>query len=309
MHRTIEISLPPEFTADLTQKLKSIEHVIGLSVHYSASVKPSGDILTVHVLNRGADQVLALVQALDKTDRISVITAEVASMNDAGHQKKIDNDVDEAIWEEMKTGLRHQGRISANFITLMALGGIIAAAGLVSSDPVNQSMAFIASAIIAPGYEPLAKIPLSLVIRSWKTLKIGLQSALVAYIIIMVSAAFAFFLILSSGATTIEDFVKNPAVSHIATPTLTEILISVCGAVAGAVMIAAYRRNVIAGPLIALILIPAAAMTGMAAIAGRTDLMYQGLERLGLDIVLIITLGVIVFYIKQKTVHHRPPMQ
>ena len=37
--------------------------MIGLSIVRGASLKPPGDVLTVHVLNRGADAVLQCVDA------------------------------------------------------------------------------------------------------------------------------------------------------------------------------------------------------------------------------------------------------
>ena len=57
------------------------------------------------------------------------------------------------------------------------------------------------------------------------------------------------------GASTVEAFVHNPEVERIALPTLLDLLVSSAGAVAGVTMVAAYRRSVIAGPLIALALI------------------------------------------------------
>ena len=54
---------------------------------------------------------------------MSVATAEVASFIDPKHPHAVDRDVDEALWEEMETGLRHQGRVTSNYLTLMALGG------------------------------------------------------------------------------------------------------------------------------------------------------------------------------------------
>ncbi|MBA3439735.1 MAG: hypothetical protein H0T92_07695 [Pyrinomonadaceae bacterium] len=73
----------------------------------------------------------------------------------------------------METGLRHQGRMNANYVVLMALGGAIAAFGLVS-EPAPQAIAFVAASIIAPGFEPLAKIPLGLALGHWNVVKRGL---------------------------------------------------------------------------------------------------------------------------------------
>ncbi len=110
--------------------------------------------------------------------------------------------------------------------------GAIAAAGLVS-DPAHQAIAFVASAIIAPGFGPVAKIPLGLVLRNWPVVRAGLQSALVGYAAFIGAAALAFGCLRWADAATAEDFTGNLAVEHLAHPTLTELLVSVGGAVAG----------------------------------------------------------------------------
>jgi hypothetical protein len=87
--------------------------------------------VTVHVLNRGAD---AVFEAADRAQKggaqVSLATSELASLVDPEHVHPIENDVDEAQWEEMEAGLRHHGRITANFLLLMFLGGAVASIAL-----------------------------------------------------------------------------------------------------------------------------------------------------------------------------------
>jgi hypothetical protein len=114
MHRTIEITVPPSCTDKLISQLEQEEHVINLSVVRGASIKPPGDVLTVHALNRGADQVMRLAEGAHKEGGdVSVSTSELSSIVDPKHERKVANDVDEALWEEAETGLRHQSRITA----------------------------------------------------------------------------------------------------------------------------------------------------------------------------------------------------
>jgi hypothetical protein len=165
MHRAIEITVSPEDTDKLIEELKSLEHVIGLSVLRGASVKPKGDVVVVNALNRGADCVMRCVQrALERKATVSVVTAELASMIDPLRKDQVKSDLDEELWEEMETGLLHQSRVTSNFLVLMATGGAIAAAGLVS-EPVPQVIMWVAASVIAPAFEPLAKIPLRVVLR------------------------------------------------------------------------------------------------------------------------------------------------
>jgi hypothetical protein len=161
MHKTIEITVPTSYTDELIHQLEQLEQVINLSVVRGASIKPEGDLLTVHVLNDGADEVLRLTDAGREQGHVSVTTAEVASIIDPEHERKVTNDVDEALWEEVETGLRHQSRTTANYLALMALGGVVAATGFVV-EGTSQAISFVAASIISPGFEPVAKIPMGL---------------------------------------------------------------------------------------------------------------------------------------------------
>ena len=91
-------------------------------------------------------------------------------------------------------------------------------------------------------------------------------------------------------------------------PTFREVLVSSLAALAGMIMIVAYRRSVIAGPLIALAIVPAAAMVGIALAAGRPEMAYQGIERFILDVIIIVCLGKLVVALKQAFVYCRKPM-
>jgi uncharacterized membrane protein len=91
-------------------------------------------------------------------------------------------------------------------------------------------------------------------------------------------------------------------------PTLREKLVPSFAALAGITMVVAYRRSVIAGPLIALAIVPAAAMVGVALAAGSPTLAYQGAERFILDVALIVAWGSLVVALKQVFFHRRKPV-
>ncbi|OGX90971.1 DUF389 domain-containing protein [Hymenobacter coccineus] len=250
MHRTFEITVPATATDALCPRLAELPEVIGLTLARGASQKPPGDVLTVHVLNRGGDEVLRRVRAAVPGEALSIVTSEVASFIVPAHHEAIDNDRDEAIWEEMESGLRHQGRVGVNYLLLMALGGLICAVGLVA-EPVPQAVAFTAAAIIAPGFDPLAKVPLALVLRRGPLLWRGLRSALAGYAVLVLAAGLTFYGLVAAGETTAAALAANGEVQHLRHPGPMELLVSGAGAVAGVLMLAAFRRSFQAGPLIA----------------------------------------------------------
>ena len=64
----------------------------------------------------------------------------------------------------------------------------------------------------------------------------------------------------------------------------------------------------IAGALVAMRLIEAASVTGVALAMGRADLAGAGAARLALDAAFVLVAGIVVFGLKQAIVHRRAPL-
>ena len=114
VHRAIVITMPPVSTNELIRerlRLEKSDHLISLSVHRGASIKPPGDVLMVHALNRDADRVMQLVDEARVEGEVSVTTHELSSIVDPEHEQAVANDYDEALWEESEI---NQGRPTAN---------------------------------------------------------------------------------------------------------------------------------------------------------------------------------------------------
>ena len=114
--------------------------------------------------------------------------------------------------------------------------------------------------------------------------------------------------LVAAGETSADQLAGNAEVQHLAHPKLLELLLAAAGALAGVVILAAFRRSFQAGPLIAMAFVPAAALIGAALAVGRVELAVEGLERFGADWGFIIGLGVPFLWLKQRFVHRRQPL-
>ncbi len=121
------------------------------------------------------------------------------------------------------------------------------------------------------------------------------------------ASAFTFRLLMMLGETSALHLARNPEVRSLSLPDARAIGFSIIGGLAGMIIITANRRSVIAGPLILLAIIPAAALMGAALACGQLNLFFQGLERLGLDILIIWLTGALVVWLKQVTAHRSRP--
>lgn len=305
MQRTITITASSDLIAALTGRLRDLDGVLALSVHAGAGVKPAGDVLIAEVLNRGTDDVLRTAQEVLSGAEGVVVTSDASSASLTRGEQPPPKDVDESLWEEMETALRHNGQVTTNFLLLIAVGGAVAACGLVL-DPVNRAIAFVAAAVIAPGFEPVAMVPLGLTLRRWKLVRDGLLSAAIGYLFLVASAGFTLWTLFRLGAADPGTFTSTA--EGLVRPTLVEVIVSALGAGAGVVMVTAGRSNVIAGALIAMALIPVSAAIGGALVTGQTDIALHGLKRLALDIGFVVFFGVVITALKQALVHRRQPI-
>lgn len=304
MHRSVTIAVSPDATDRLTRSLHEIPGVVGLTLHRGVSLKPVGDQVVVECLNTAADDVLEKARLAVGEGPLSVTTAEIASLTDRSVQDLIDSDSDEAVWEEMESRLLQEGSATSNFVALTAFGGVVAMAGLIS-DPVNQAIALVSASVIAPGFEPLAKLPLGIVLGRGKLISTSIRAAAIGYVVLGLAAALTLWLLVNAGHASVSDFTDNSQVQKLSTISPIDVLISAGGALAGMTMVAAFRHDVLPGALMALMLIPAVAMVGGALALGQTDLAIGGLKRAGIDMGLMIAAGVLVFTIKRMTVHRR----
>src|SRR5436190_6535710 len=277
----------------LADQLAPIEGIVGLAHERGGARKPAGDVLQVEVLNSFVDEVLRRARPAidDESTEVAVVIGQSTAVIDRARAHLIQQDADEIVWEEMEADLRNHGRISWNYLLLMTLGGIVATSGFLE-EPVTQAIAFVGSAIIAPAFEPVAKLAQALVLRQLRVSGRALLSIAVGYAVVC-AAAFLTMTALSWGhgghahATLRAQPVLQPLTHFGAAP----LLMSGAAAIAGVVMVVSLRDLYVVGPLMVLVLLPNLTLIGGGLALRDLDLALAALRRLALDLALIVALG------------------
>lgn len=302
MHHTVEMSVPSAAADDTLRALEKIDGVLSLYIERGVGVKPEGDVITVHSLNRAVDAVLATASEAERHGPIAVVTGGVNSLVATGAQGAIDDDADESPWEEFERTLRHHGRLSVNYLLLMTIGGAIAVAGLLSP-PVPQALALAASAVLTPAFEPVGELAVALVRRSGYAIRRAVVSMVVGYGLLAVGGGIAFLVLRALGLASPKTIASSEGMHLVIDPTAADWLVAAGGAVAGLLIITSFREAVLAGALIALALVPAGAVLGMGVAALDAGLALQGLQRLAQDVALVLVLGGLVIIGKDRLIH------
>ena len=235
------MTVAPQATDGLLDALKGMEGVISLSVHRGESLQPPGDVISAAVLNHAVDGVLALVTESTTYGPVSISTSTLDSLIDADHGMHVRADVDEATWEEADTAMRRHTRLTFNFFLTTAAGGIAAACALVAHSEATAAVALVAAGIIAPAFEPLARISLAVTNRHAPALRQAGAAVLTSYLTLVVAAVLTMLVLRAGSHGFVADFYASTTVREVLHPPAINLIISACGAVAGVVMVAAGR--------------------------------------------------------------------
>lgn len=300
MARIIKVGAPSATVDALVRRLQAVDGVMSLSLQRTASLRPPGDVLSIHATNDAARAVLKLLDE-HGVARSGWVWTSAPKAYLCPAQARVGDESNETVWEEMAFLLREDTNVSINYLLTMGLAGAIAAGGLWT----NTLHIIVGAMIIAPAFEPLVRFPFALIAGGRRLAFGGLQSAAAGYLVMALGAALATLLLQAWGGKPADALAGQQWMRYWSTLTFPGLLMSVFGGLAGAVVISGLRSVLTTGVMITLALIPSMAVVGTGVAIGDPDLATQGLLRWGVDALLVMTMSAAVFALKQRLLHRR----
>lgn len=309
MPRTIDVTAPTEKTDQLVGDIKQLQGLIGLRLQRGASLQPPGDVITIETTNRSLPTLMQLLErhGAGRESGLSITTSAPISVISPSSASAIVSDVSESTWEEMEIVMAKESNMTVNAMLVMAISGILAAIGIAT----NALHIVIGAMVIAPGFEPITRLSLGVMAQgeAWQR---GLSDTAKGYVALIVGAALATVVLRLLGQSPLGGEASYlPArvlISYWTTITASSLIVTAVASAAGALLIATNRSVLTAGVMIALALVPAAAITGMALVSGDMALAGQGALRWGIDVGLVAILSALVLLWKRARVQRRKMM-
>lgn len=306
MPRSVQITVPSDRTDTLVAEIKNVSGLIGLSVQRGISVQPPGDVVSVEVSTPALQALMRLLdrQGLSTSAATSTRTSQPLSIVAASQAEVIAGDSSEATWEEMELTIARASNMSVNGLLLMASAGVIAVVGI-STDALHL---VIGAMVIAPGFEPISRIALGAVAGggAWRR---GLADSAKGYLVLALAAWLTALALRAIGVPPLGgEAAYLPAgvlTSYWASITAPGLLASTVAGATGGLLIAANRSILTAGVMIALALIPAAALAGMALAVGDFALFGKAVLRLFIELLIVGVASAVVFAWKRARVQRR----
>lgn len=294
--RSVTISLPADRASLLVEELSTFDGTLTLSQQRQASVRPPGDVVTVEVLDRSVSTLFGVLSryGAGKDDGVSVTTSEPTGMVSASSSAALADDPASSSFEEVETMLEREASIGANKAMAMAAAGAVAAVGILT----NSVHLVIGAMVIAPGFEPFLKVALRVTGRG-RSFRRGFIDIAVGWCVLAVGAAAATLVLrwlgVSLGSQSGGYLAQGALESYWRELTASATVVTVVGAAAGAILVMANRPVLTAGVMIALALVPGAALIGIAMAEADLSLAVDGAVRWVHDAVIVTVVGATVF--------------
>jgi hypothetical protein len=301
MPHAVEISLAPGRTDEVLAAVKDVPGVVGVSVNRGASTKPPGDVIKIQASNDAARAVLKELARRDILSHGSVTTSALGSVASRDGDELLLKESSEGLWEEIGYLLRRETNLAPNYLWLMALSGMIVGAGL-WSDTLHLVLGGV---ILAPGFEMLLRLPYALFTDGRRTGWGGLTSLLGGYLALGAGAALATVVLRLIDPTAPDALANQDLVQYWSTLHPTAWVLAFAAGAGGALTITAQRPVQSTGALIALALIPAFGVVGVASVYGAWSVALQGLGRWAFDVVAVSIAAFVVLGVKQRGIHRR----
>jgi hypothetical protein len=297
--RTVQLTVPAVHTDALVSALRRLDpHTLRL--HRSASLQPPGDVVEVEVSNAGLREVMRVADAhgLGARDGVALSTTEPLSLVSHGYTA-LSREEGGTTWEELELAMSQDSTMTGDRLLVMFIAGAIAALGIVS----GAVHVVVGAMIIAPGFQPFGRLMLGIVnrSRSWRG---GFTDVVRGYAAVAVGATLAALLSRAVGASALDSgdssyLAADELVTYWSTLTWAGAVVGAIAAVCGGLLLAINRTVLTAGVMVALALVPTAALSPIALVAGDPGLAGRAAGRFAVEVGLVIAGSTLVFVVKR----------
>jgi hypothetical protein len=298
--RTVQLTVPTDRTERLVTDLRELAPT-ALRLHRGASLHPAGDVVELEVTNAGLRDVMRLADrhGLGQEDGVALSTVEPLSLVSHGYTA-LSREEGGTSWEELELAMSQDSTMTGDRLIVMFVAGLIAAIGMVS----GAIHVVVGAMIIAPGFQPFSRMVLGLVnrSRSWWG---GAVDVTRAYAAVALGAAVAAGMSRALGATALDSghdsyLGADDLVAYWSTITWPGVAVGASAAVCGGLLLAINRTVLTAGVMVALALVPTAALGPMALVAGDVALAGAAAVRFGVEAALVVAGSAVVFTFKRR---------
>jgi uncharacterized hydrophobic protein (TIGR00271 family) len=284
----VRVACPSRLTEAAVDALQDTRGVAALGVTRGGSLVPEGDVVECEVVREASNDVFAALLAIDVHRELVISIVQVEAISNRAvrdvEAAAPGYDADALPWPVIEADARIAAEPSTTFFVLMALAAVIAAIGIV----VDSAVLIIGAMIVGPEYGPITAMAIG--IHRRKRFWHQATTVLVAGLAVAVLAALGFALLARLFGESNEVFEPTSRffTAFVTDPNAYSAVVAFVAGVAGTIALARSQATVVAGVLVSVTTIPAAAAVGVGLAVGQWEDAAHGAIQLGINVAAIL---------------------
>jgi uncharacterized hydrophobic protein (TIGR00271 family) len=284
----VRVVCPDDLTDTAVVRLRDDIGVATIGVYRGVSVVPAGDVIVCEVVRERVNNVVEALRALgiERRGAISIVEVDALASSAVREVERLapGYEADAVPWTLVEDTARENSTPAATFFVLMALAAIIAAVGIV----IDSAVLIIGAMIVGPEYGPLTAIAVGLHRRRsfWRSAAVVLVIGLV--VAVLAAAATAAVARLFGEPISAFEPQSRFFTGFVTDPNAYSAVVAFVAGVAGAVALARSQATALAGVLVSVTTIPAAAAVGVDAATAQWADCWRAALQLSINVAALL---------------------
>lgn len=295
----LRVIAPPDLCEPVLDLLAENPGVVHLVFHRDAAIDPRGHEITADIARESANEVVDGLKSLGVRDRGAItldVVDTVLSVRAYRAEDEADGDpADAVVWDELAARTREESTLNLTFVSFLTLACMIAAVGVVTDSPVTV----VGAMVVGPEFGPLAALAVSLVRRRTHLARRALAALLIGFPIAMAVTALAVLAGEGVGWIKLASTRDLDEVDFIFQVGPLSLVVALLAGAAGMLSLVSAKSAALVGVFISVTTVPAAGFAVVAATVGDWDVAAQSAAQLSINLVGIVSAGVLVLWIRR----------
>jgi uncharacterized hydrophobic protein (TIGR00271 family) len=289
----LRLLVPPDLASRVLETLERSPAVCDIVHLPGAARRPQGDVVMCDVPREAASVVLSDLEQMGVHERGSISIerpeAVLSAAAERAERAAPGDPANAVVWEEVEELTSEATELSASFIIFMSLATLIAAVGIFLDTPIL----IVGAMVLGPEFGPLASFCVALV-QGRRQLAQRSLVALLAGFPIAIGVALAASLIFKWTGITPDTFTEHDhgLSSVISNPDFFSFFVAFCAGIAGVLSLTTAKSGALAGVLISVTTIPAAANVAVAAAYEDWSACGGSIAQLAVNLVALCIAGI-----------------
>jgi uncharacterized hydrophobic protein (TIGR00271 family) len=289
----LRLVVPADLVSRVLEALEGSPAVCDIVHLPGAARHPAGDVVLCDVAREAASIILSELEEMGVHERGSISIerpeAVISAAAERAERAAPGDPINAVVWEEVEELTQESTELSASFLTFMTLATLITAVGIFLDSPILV----VGGMVLGPEFGPLASFCVAIVQGRTSIAQRSLV-ALLAGFPLAIAAAFGASLVFKWTGITPDNFTEE---DHglsvlISDPGFFSFFVAFCAGIAGTLSLTTAKSGALAGVLISVTTIPAAANIGVTAAYSDWSSLGGSVAQLAINVAALFIAGV-----------------